>query len=40
MSFVLLGRSAEFLPWLKYVVLVAGVGAAFLVCCARCSQAD
>ena len=31
LSFVLLGRSAEFLPWLKYVVLVAGVGAAFLV---------
>ena len=31
MSFVLLGRSAEFLPWLKYVVLVAGVGTAFLV---------
>ena len=31
MSFVLLDRSPDFLPWLKYVVVVVGVSAAFLL---------
>jgi 4-amino-4-deoxy-L-arabinose transferase-like glycosyltransferase len=31
MSFVLLNRTDSFVPWLKYVVVVAGVGAAFLI---------
>ncbi|AXT85703.1 glycosyl transferase [Aeromicrobium sp. A1-2] len=31
MSFTLLGRSADFLPWLKYVVLVTGVVSAVLL---------
>jgi 4-amino-4-deoxy-L-arabinose transferase-like glycosyltransferase len=35
MSFVLLGRSADFLPWLRWAVLVVGLGSAFLVVLAR-----
>ncbi|MDX6234290.1 MAG: hypothetical protein QOH68_3387, partial [Nocardioidaceae bacterium] len=31
MSYVLLNRADGFVPWLKYVVMVVGVGAAFLV---------
>jgi 4-amino-4-deoxy-L-arabinose transferase-like glycosyltransferase len=31
MSYTLLGRSASFIPWLKYVVGIAGVAAAFLL---------
>lgn len=31
MSFVLLDRSATFMPWLKYAVAIVGVGSAFLL---------
>ncbi len=31
MAFVLLDRSTDFLPWLKYVVVAAGTAAAFLI---------
>jgi len=34
-GFVLLGRSADFLPWLRWVVLVGGLGAAVSVACLR-----
>jgi 4-amino-4-deoxy-L-arabinose transferase-like glycosyltransferase len=35
MSFVLLGRSADFLPWLRWAVLVIGLASAFLIVLAR-----
>ncbi|MCW2823110.1 MAG: glycosyl transferase [Aeromicrobium sp.] len=35
MSFVLLGRSADFLPWLRWAVLVIGLVSAFLIVLAR-----
>jgi 4-amino-4-deoxy-L-arabinose transferase-like glycosyltransferase len=31
MSYTLLGRSTSFVPWVKYVVVIAGVAAAFLI---------